>query len=426
VRPARLAPAIAALLVCFVFVSPGSAAPAPGSLDPSFNGDGIAVVGLASGPGSSERFFGIGVQNSRVFATGEANERLTLVKFLPGGGIDPSFGGGNGIVRIDFGHRTYGEGVAFFPDGRIVVVGGADDAHAHSRLAIVVFRAGGRLDRRFSGDGRLALRPPEGLDEWFGYDAIVQPDGKILAIGESYSSAGAQPGNFDVARIKPNGSLDKTFSGDGMASVNFLPGDDGAWEGQLTSDGKLVLAGWVFDKSTNSWDTGLARLTRKGKLDPGFSGDGKLVLDLYKDQNDYAYGLALRSTGAIVVGSHTYPSGGSGVVQPRVAQVAKNGTLDKGFSGDGKAIGFAPGSYFDDLAIDGSGRILGVGTEVGTGNMMSFRLTKTGAPDGHYGTNGVMSAGVNGSLYEMMLDGQDRPVSVGGYGQDSAAFRLAA
>jgi uncharacterized delta-60 repeat protein len=423
-RSTRLAAALAALLVCFVFASPGSAAPAPGSLDASFSGDGIAALNLVSGLGSNERFYGIGARNSTIFATGEADDRMTLVKLLPGGGVDPSFGGGDGIVRTDFGHRTYGEGIAFFPDGRIVVVGGADDAHEHSRLAVVVFRPSGRLDRRFSDDGKLALGPPEGLDEWFGYDAIVQPDGKILGIGESYSNTGAnQPGNFDVARVKPNGALDTTFSGDGMASVNFLPGDDGAWEGQLMSDGKLVLAGWVWDNGADSWDTGLARLTPEGKLDPIFGGDGKLVLDLYKDQNDYALGLALRSTGAIVVGSYTY---GTGVTQPRIAQVRKNGTLDSGFSGDGKAIGFAPGSYFDDLAIDDSGRIVGVGTEVPTGNMMSFRLTRSGNPDEHYGTNGVMSTGVNGTLYEMMLDGQDRSASVGDYGQDSAAFRLVA
>ncbi len=421
-RSTKLAPALAAL-VCFVFTSAASAAPAPGSLDPAFSGDGIAVLNLATGPTSIERFYGIGVQNSTVFATGEANDRLTLVKLLPGGGVDTSFGGGDGVVRTDFGHHTYGEGIAFFPDGRIVVVGGADDAHDHSRLAIVVFRPSGRLDRRFSGDGKLALRPPEGLDEWFGYDAIVQPDGKIIAVGESYSNTGpAQPGNFDVARVKRNGELDQSFSDDGMVSVNFLPGDDGAWEGQLMSDGRLVLAGWVYDKSANSWDTGLARLRPGGKLDPSFSGDGKLVLDLYKNQNDYAYGLSLRSTGAIVVGSHTY---GTGATQPRVAQVTKKGTLDTGFGGgDGKAIGFAPNSYFDDLAINGSGKIVGVGTEVGTGNMMSFRLTKSGAPDGHYGSNGVMSTGMNGGLYEMLLDGQDRPVSVGDFGQDSAAFRL--
>ena len=35
-----------------------------------------------------------------------------------------------------------------------------------------------------------------------------------------------------------------------------------------------------------------------------------------------------------------------------------------------------------------------------------------------------MSTGMNGGLYEMLLDGQDRPVSVGDFGQDSAAFRL--
>jgi uncharacterized delta-60 repeat protein len=425
VKPSRVAAIVATLGICLASVPPTIAASAPGSLDASFSGNGIASLDLDHR--AFDTFKGIDVRGSTVFATGSANGRLTLAKFLPSGRLDRSFGGGDGIVRTDFGRRTYGQGIAFLPHRRIVIVGGAVDARGHTRLAVFVFRGDGRLDRRFSGDGKLALRPPDGLRDWFGFDALVQRDGKILAIGETYSSTLRKPGNFAVARIKPSGTRDKTFSGKGTVSVSFARGDDGAWEGRLMGDGRLVLAGWVWERRTGTWDTGLARLTRSGKLDTTFSHDGKLVLDLYDDRNDLGYGLALRRTGAIVVGSRAYGIGGGGITQPVVAQVTRRGRLDTGFGGgDGKAVGFARGSYFYDLAIDDAHRIVGVAGHVRTGNMLSFRLKRRGRPDGRYGRNGVKSTGVNGNLFEMRLDSKDRPVSVGSYGQNSAAFRLVA
>jgi uncharacterized delta-60 repeat protein len=426
VRWSRLVSFTAATAAAFVvLVPPAAAAPRPGKLDPSFSGNGIASIDLDHG--GFDEFSGLAVRGSTVFATGEANDRLTLVKLRPSGHVDASFGAGDGIVRVELGRRAFGRAVAFLPHGRIVVVGGLEDARGYTRLVVVVFRSDGHLYRGFSGDGHLALRPPGRLKNWFGHDVVVPPDGKIVAIGESYSSAPRQRGNFAVARIKPSGALDRTFSRDGMVSVNFRPGDDGAWEGRLMRDGRLVVAGWVRDGNTHTWDTGVARLRPSGRLDTTFSRDGKVVLDLYRNQNDLGQGVALRATGAVVVGSRTSGTGGSGITQPRIAQLTKHGALDMSFGGgDGKAVGFARGSYFDDLAIDGSRRIVGVTGDVVTGNLLSFRLTRSGRPDRRYGRDGVVTTGVNGTVHEMVRDRRGRPVSAGSSGQDSAVFRVIA
>ena len=422
----RLLPLTLVTAVAFAVLLPSAlAAPAPGRLDPSFSGNGIASLDLDHG--GFDEFNGLALRRSTVFATGEANDRLTLVKLRPSGHVDTSFGGGDGIVRVDLGHRTFGRAVGLLPSGRIVVVGGLEGARRNTRLAVVVFRSDGHLDRRFSGDGHVALHPPDGLQDWFGYDVVVQPDGKILAIGESYSSTARHPGNFAIARVKPSGALDRTFSRDGMASLNFKAGDDGAWEGRLMHDGRLVVAGRVWDAKTGTWDTGLARLLASGRLDSTFSHDGKRVLDLNRNANDLAQGLALRRTGAIVVGSATYGTGGAGITQPRVAQLTRHGALDTTFGGgDGKAVGFARGSYFYDLAIDGARRIVGVTGDVVTGNLLSFRLTRKGRPDRRYGGDCVVTSGVNGTVHEMGRDRRGRPVSAGWSGQDSAVFRLIA
>src|SRR5437588_657421 len=46
---------------------------------------------------------------------------------------------------------------------------------------------------------------------------VLQPDGKILAIGESGNVA-------SLARYNPNGSLDTSFDQDGKLEVAMLPG----------------------------------------------------------------------------------------------------------------------------------------------------------------------------------------------------------
>ena len=81
-----------------------------------------------------------------------------------------------------------------------------------SVLIGLLFSAGaeatpGDLDLTFSGDGKQTTE--------FGFGnsraaAIVrQPDGKVVAVGSTDH-------NFALARDNPDGSLDPSFSGDGM------------------------------------------------------------------------------------------------------------------------------------------------------------------------------------------------------------------
>ena len=66
--------------------------------------------------------------------------------------------------------------------------------------------AAGDLDVSFSDDGK---QPTDfGTGESRAAAVVRQPDGKIVAVGESH-------GNFALARYNTDGSLDTSFSGDG-------------------------------------------------------------------------------------------------------------------------------------------------------------------------------------------------------------------
>ena len=99
----------------------------------------------------------------------------------------------------------------------------------------------------------------------------LQANGKIVAVGEA--SFGLLGSDFALARYNPNGSLDTSFSGDGKQSTDFGDGDvaNGV---ALQSDGKIVAVG----RGAGS-DFALARYNPNGTLDPSFSGDGMQTTD---------------------------------------------------------------------------------------------------------------------------------------------------
>ena len=104
----------------------------------------------------------------------------------------------------------------------------------------------------------------------------MQPDGKIVIGG---SSGNTVTDNFVVARLNPDGSSDSSFSGDGAASADF-GGADRINSAALQADGKIVVAG-VTEQSGVPSDVAVARFNPNGTLDSSFDGDGMATLDYF-------------------------------------------------------------------------------------------------------------------------------------------------
>ncbi len=146
---------------------------ADGSLDPSFAGDGIVTTNLgARGYGNS-----VAIQSDgKIVVAGTSNENLYVVRYNADGSLDTSFGGGDGIVTMDLGGDEYGNSVAIQSDGKIVVVGTAD-----GNFCVLRYTADGILDPRFGGgDGIVTLN-------WgnhdLGFSVAIQSDGNIVVAG---------------------------------------------------------------------------------------------------------------------------------------------------------------------------------------------------------------------------------------------------
>jgi uncharacterized delta-60 repeat protein len=171
-------------------------------------------------------------------------------------------------------------------DGKIVAVGLTGTAFVLAR-----YNPNGSLDKSFSVDGKQTTEFGNFNDT--AEDVALQPNGKIVAAGRG----GATGDDFALARYNPNGSLDKSFSGDGKQTTNF-GGYNGANGIAIQDDHKIVLAGFTRD------DFGLARYNPNGSLDKSFSGDGKQTTDFGGD-SEGAGDVALQANGRIVAAGFT-------------------------------------------------------------------------------------------------------------------------
>ncbi|HJP65391.1 MAG TPA: delta-60 repeat domain-containing protein, partial [Actinomycetota bacterium] len=147
-------------------------------------------------------------------------------------------------------------------------------------IARPALAAAGDLDSTFDFDGKVVTDFTTDGDS--AGCVVIQPDGKIVAIGNG-------DGEFAVARYNSDGSLDSSFDGDGKVLTDFGSGFDGAYCGALQSDGKIVAAG----SAGNGAKFAMVRYNSDGTLDTSFSSDGKTRTDLSSGL-DEAYGVVIQ------------------------------------------------------------------------------------------------------------------------------------
>ena len=156
-----------------------------GELDDSFSGDGRRSLDL--GRREWVRTLAIG-RHGRTFVGGSVTQRkprgttrtnLALARLKSSGSLDRRFGR-RGIVTTDMDRFDYASDLAPQVDGKIVVSGIAHRFHAHpQRWVVLRYRKCGKLDRSFSGNGRVRLK------RLFGSPPVMemQPNGRILLLG---------------------------------------------------------------------------------------------------------------------------------------------------------------------------------------------------------------------------------------------------
>jgi uncharacterized delta-60 repeat protein len=312
-----------------------------GNLDHSFGTDGIATTSLGgfvdeandaallSGGG----FVAVGDTD----VNGITNADFGVASYSPDGHLDPGFGG-NGFVSTDLsGRGDVATAVAVQPDGKIVAAGYAETGFRVWDFAVVRYNPDGALDHSFGSNGIVTT--DLGTEDDRATDIALQPDGKIIAVGNTLLGTG-------LVRYLPDGTPDPTFGDGGGKAVSDIHTEINGVA--LTPAGTILIAG------TRGGDIAVASYSPNGNLNLGFGQAGVAQADI-GGPFDSGENLVLDSLGDIVVvGRATSAT----VYDMALARFRPDGTFDTSLAAD--FHGFGDEGYA--LAIDPQGRIVAAGT----------------------------------------------------------------
>jgi len=330
----------------------------------------------------------------------------TAISLGQAGSLDLSFDA-DGKVTTSFQSDTYagGRSSVIQQDGKIVVAGYFFSGFS-TDFAVVRYNTNGTLDNTFSSDGTITTDIAGHNDE--GYEVVIQQDGKIVVAGYSYNGSNY---DFAVVRYKTDGTLDNTFSSDGIVTTD-IGGDDDIAYSVTQQDGKIVLAGYSHNDYSESNDFAVVRYNTDGTL------DGIVTTDIaaYNDDigDDIGYSVAVQD-GKIVVAGYSYYSYKTHFT---VVRYNTNGTLDNTFSSDG-IVTTDIGSYnlneAHSIAIQRDGKIVvagAVGSSFGPNDgYVVVRYNANGTLDNTFSSDGmiiidIFSSGVDEPSIAIQQDGK--------------------
>lgn len=259
-----------------------------------------------------------------------------------------------------------------------------------------------QLDQSFAGDGTAVTYFQDDFQHGtWGFDASVQPDGKIVVAADShrFGPPGPSPTWMGAARYLPNGELDQTFGDDGIVEIDWGRAvHTFALELQQIGDQvKIVVGGHLYGKNSPRHRFAVVRLNPDGSLDSDedadpdrhLGRDGRKAVAFAGDQ---AFGLDLTISpgGQIVVAG--YVDVGAGDHVPALARLLpRSGRLDPTFDDDGR-LTLDVGGQFETVTSDAAGQIVaggGVRVQGGGSSWHLARFDRDGALDPSFGEGGT-------------------------------------
>jgi uncharacterized delta-60 repeat protein len=353
-----------------------------GSLDPTF-GAGTGMVSTSFGTDDQYANSVLVASNGDIVLAGSAGTivagnlvpqyQFSLVRYLPDGTLDSSFGTG-GLIQTDISGRA--DTASLAPGGKILVAGSRLDESGV--FTVVRYRSDGQLDSTF-GSGGISENN-SGVSSNGPISAlIVYPNGKFLVCP-----------NATPERFRANGTLDNSYGLHGIAqgSTSF-----DAQVVQTQKNGQILIAG------QGQSGLGIARYNTNGSPDIhfGIAGTNQVtwpaslgtVIDLT------AQSIAVASGGKILVLSSFNTSSTTGIM---LVEFNSNGSVNTHFGTGGIVIPSGTNLYGGSVALQSDGKILVVGNDNTIGSALTadsafeiFRYRANGSLDPTFGSGGIIT-----------------------------------
>lgn len=353
-----------------------------GSLDTSFDTDGKLITNRTV---DDAKVSIVQQADGKIVAIASNGDDIRVMRFNANGSWDTSFSS-DGHASFDWGRSAAEVGrVLVQNDGKILIAGdvykpqiGGRNGSSWYRDDWVVMRlhSNGNLDTSFGNSGYW-VHNSGSYDYDRVYDMALQDDGKIVVVG-AFDASSYSRTNFAVARLNTNGSLDSSFSSDGLLEHNF-GNYDYAYAVHLQDDGKILVGG------ERQNDMAIVRFNSNGSLDTSFSRDGSLINNL--GNTDEIYDIKTQADGKILVlGKTNANSHTTGYYAYTVLRYHSDGSLDTSFANNGIFThNFHAGNkhaYAQAMEILGNGDIVISGHSVAANNgyyeFASIRLNSAG------------------------------------------------
>ncbi|MGZ8631634.1 MAG: hypothetical protein ACXWZF_11820 [Actinomycetota bacterium] len=378
---------MAVIAVAMAVTSASPAAAAAGKLDRTFSNDGR----VTAFPNGASGYAAVIDQKGRIVVAGhtlEPDADFTVTRFRSNGTPDADFGGGDGRVTIDLGGGDFAFDLALGEGGRIVVAGRRERASG-SVMAVAALGPRGGLDKKFSKDGLAFVNFGKAFQ---GANAVAVSANDKIVLGGSTSNG--ETSRWALARLKPNGGRDRAFGGDGRVTVDLSPADEQVNDLVIVAGGRIVAVGSAA--SGLSPRIALGWFLIGGGLDRDFGNRGVRITNVAQGA-DIGYGLAQQPDEKLVVAAQV-ANGGNG--DWGVLRYGANGRLDDTFSGDGiRILSFGPEfELARSVAVQPNGRIVVVG-RVRRNDDDRFgvvRLRLNGSYDRNFSKDGRAAVGFGG------------------------------
>jgi uncharacterized delta-60 repeat protein len=247
----------------------------------------------------------------------------------------------------------------------------------------------GAMDPTFGNDGVVitGLSPVNNSDNF--RTVLIQPDGKIVAMGTVYMYVGGNPttnySDIGLVRYEADGSLDSTFGDEGIMIQNLASvawKTDFLYDAALQSDGKIIATGSVDSEST--LQSMVVRFLSDGTVDSAFGLNGLYTIDFSEIQPDRAISVALQSDNKIVAGINS-----SSPSEDAVVRLLHTGFIDSTFG----IAGFVSVENVLDVAIQDDDKVIVMGIynspQVPNAGFSVHRFEMGGEVDETFGNNGM-------------------------------------
>lgn len=158
----------------------------------------------------------------------------------------------------------------------------------------------------------------------------------------------------------------------------------------------------------------VARFNKNGTLDSGFSNNGKKKIAV--GFHSYATGIAVNSKGEIIVAGYNITE--AGFSQPVLIGLNSSGELNDNFGNKGiAAIKLNDNASIAAMALTGNEKIIaagGVGSE-GNSNFFLIRFNQHGKVDSSFGVNGIVNSdlGFSDQITSIAIQPDEKIIAAG-------------